>query len=198
MKTYFSSGLIFLILSSGSAFGQSIIQNYDVIHNENIVGNAVVKKVGSDQNFMITLNFSAEINFLFKKVMLTGKEYAHFEKRVLKYGSVLRKVDDKIKTNKSIKLSGSSYTAHDGTQSRPLLIREIRDNMLSLFFYEPVKATRMYADNQQKLVDIKEVSPHTYMIPGKDESSNTYIYENGQCSSVILKGNRINLTLKRK
>lgn len=135
MKLYLTAKLIILMLVSAVVSGQSITQHYDVIHNEKTVGSAVVKKVGTDQNFMITLNFSAEINFLFRKIMLSGKEYAHFENRILKFGAVFRKADDKIKTNNSIKFSGSSYTVYDGTQSHPLPVEEIRDNMLSLFFF---------------------------------------------------------------
>ncbi|MDR6513830.1 DUF6134 family protein [Chryseobacterium camelliae] len=198
MKTYGISALVFLMLISGIASGQSTVQYYDVIHNDKVVGSTVVKKTGNDQNFVITLNFSADINFLIKRVLILGKEHARFENGVLRSGSVFRKANDKIKTDKSIKHLGSSYIVHDGDQSHALAVGEIRDNMLSLFFDEPRKVTTIYSDNQQKLVDLKETAPHKYVIPGKNESTSTYIFQNGQCSRIILKSDLLSLQLVRR
>lgn len=75
MKIYYISIIAFLVLISEMLSGQSIVQNNDVIHNKKVVGSSVVKKIGNDQNFMITLNFSAGINFLLKKVIISGKAF---------------------------------------------------------------------------------------------------------------------------
>lgn len=198
MKTYGISALVFLMLISGIASGQSTVQYYDVIHNDKVVGSTVVKKTGNDKDFVITLNFSADINFLIKRVVILGKEHARFENGVLKSGSVFRKANDKIKTDKSIKHLGSSYMVQDGNQSHALPVGEIHDNMLSLFFTEPSKVTAIYSDNQQRLVDMKQAAPHKYVVPGKNESTSTYIFQNGQCSRVILKSDLLSIQLVRR
>lgn len=198
MKTYAISTLIFLMLISGIASGQSTVQYYDVMHDDKLVGTTVVKKIGNDQNFVVTLSFSADINFLIKRVVILGKEHARFENGVLKAGSVFRKANDKIKTDKSIKHLGKSYIVHDGDESYTLPVGEIHDNMLSLFFDEPRTVTAIYSDNQQKLVGLKEVAPHKYVIPGKNESTSTYIFQNGQCSRVILKSDLLSIQLVRR
>ncbi|MCJ8155552.1 hypothetical protein MKJ01_17475 [Chryseobacterium sp. SSA4.19] len=198
MKKYYIPALIFLILVSGMAYGQSAVQNYDVIHNDKVVGTTVVRKIGTDQNFTISLNFSADINFLIKRVVILGKEHARFENGVLKSGSVFRKANDKIKTDKSIKHLGSSYIVYDGDQRHVLQVGEIRNNMLSLFFNEPNNTITVYSDNQQKLVNVKEAAPHKYIIPGKNESNSTYIFKNGQCNMIILKSDLLTIKLVRK
>ncbi|MFP7654263.1 DUF6134 family protein [Chryseobacterium proteolyticum] len=198
MKTYFISALLLIMLCSGMVSGQNNVQYYDVIHRDQLVGSTVVKKVGNDQNFTITLSFSADIDFLIKRVVITGREYARFENRVLKSGSVYRKVNDKVKTDNTIKHLGSYYKVQDGEKSHTLAIEEIRDNMLSLFFSEPDRINTVYADNQQKLVSIAEAAPKKYVVPGKNDSSSTYIFQNGQCSSVILKSKLVTLILKRR
>ena len=198
MKPYFISALLLIMLCSGIVSGQTTVQYYDVIHRDQVVGSTVVKKVGNDQNFTIALNFSADINLLIKRAVITGREYARFENRVLKSGSVYRKVNDKVKTDNAIKHLGSYYKAQDGEQSHTLAVEEIHDTMLSLFFSEPDKITTVYADNQQKLVSIKEVALHRYVIPGKNESNSTYIFKNGQCSMIILKSDLLTIKLVRK
>ncbi|MDQ1095238.1 MULTISPECIES: DUF6134 family protein [Chryseobacterium] len=198
MNNYCISALAFLMFISTMSYGQNTVQYYDVIHNDKIVGSTIVKKTGSDQNFVITLNFSADITFLIKRVVILGKEHALFENGVLKSGSVFRQANDKIKTDNSIKYLGNSYTVHDGHQSHALPIGEIRNNMLSLFFSEPRKLTSIYSDSQQKLVNLKEVTPHRYVIPGNNESSSTYIFQNGQCSRIILKSDLLSIQLVRK
>lgn len=198
MKTYCIQTLVFLIFIATMASAQNTVLYYDVIHNDKVVGNTVVKKMGNDQNFNITLHFSADINLLIKRVVIKGKEHARYENGILQYGSIFRQANDKIKTDKSIKRLGSFYTVHDGNQSRTVGLGEIHDNMLSLLFNEPQKVNAIYSDNQQKLVNVKESSPHQYIIPGKDESSSTYIFQNGQCSRIIIKSDLLTLQLVRK
>lgn len=130
MKKFCIPVTILLILISEIAFGQSTVQYYDVVYSDKVVGTTIVKKAGNDQNLVITLSFSADINFLFKSVVILGKEYARFENGNLKSGSIFRKANNKIKTDKLIKHLGNSYTVKDGNQSHVLPVEAIRNTML--------------------------------------------------------------------
>lgn len=195
MKYFFMA--IALLLNKGVLSGQNITQYYDVIHNEQIVGTTVIKRAGDEKNFTISLNMSADINLFIKRVIILGKENVRFENHILKSGSVFRKVNEKIKTDNWIRHSNTSYTLHDGAGLHHLPVEEIRNDMLSIFFNEPIGVKRIYSDNQQRFVEIK-ASSGTYTVPGKNESQTTYIFKGGDCSRIILKSSLITLILKRK
>lgn len=198
MKHFFTAIVLLIFLPKSMFSGQTITQYYDVIHNEKVVGSLVIQKIGDEKNFDINLKMSADLNILIKKVIILGKENCQFENGILKSSSVLRKVNGKIKTNNWTKFNDFKYALYDGNSLSYLLPGEIRNNMMSIFFKEPVDIAKVYSDNQQKFVEIKEIYANTYAVRGKNESHTTYIFKGGQCRQVILKSNLINLTLKRR
>lgn len=198
MKRYRITMVVFFILSAGIVLGQNRIKYYDVLYKNKVVGSTVIRKTGDERNFIIMMDFSADIDLFIKKVSIIGKEEARFENSVLKSGSVFRKVNEKIQTDNWIRRSGNNYIVYDGERSSRLSIGEVQGNMLSIFFSEPYNLSRVYADNQQRLVPIQETSPHVYMIPGKNESYSTYIFQNGDCNGVILESKLVTLMLRQR
>lgn len=126
MKCY-CLAILLLIFTINASIGQVIVQHYSVIHNDKVVGSTSVTKTGSDKNFTTRLQFIATINFVVKTVVLIGQEQALFENGLLTYSSILRKSNEKIKVDKSVRRKdGSSYIAYDGEESRSLPIKEIQ------------------------------------------------------------------------
>ncbi|MBD3906463.1 hypothetical protein NAL32_17350 [Chryseobacterium sp. Ch-15] len=197
MRKIFVVLTVFLLLINANLSGQTVTQYYDVIHNDKIVGSTMINRVGDEKKFIINLKMTADISFFINRVVIVGKENAVFENSVLKSGSVFRKVNDKVKTDNWIKFDNNRYMLYDGNLLSYLSTGEIRNNMLSLFFNEPVNLKKVYSDNQQKLVELKVSSTNTYSVPGKNQSLTTFVYKDGKCSQVILKNSLITLMFKR-
>lgn len=196
---YYCFTILSLILAANASIGQVIVQQFSVIHDDRVVGSTSVTRTGGEKNYTIRLQFNATIDFVVKTIILVGQEQALFENGMLKYASILRKSNEKIKVDKSVRRKdSSSYIAYDGEESKSLPITEIRANLLNLLFLEPYDHQKIFSDNLQQFVYVTEISPHIYKIPGKHESYNTYSYHNGVCTSILLNSSLITLVLKRK
>ncbi|NII83218.1 hypothetical protein H9N25_10655 [Pedobacter riviphilus] len=195
MKKYLLIAI--LALTVQFVFAQSQSHTYDVFYNEKNVGKMLITKTGNDMDCVIKLNFTASFNVVLKSILIEGHEEAMFEKGILKYSTVLRKVNGKVRANKQTKIANGVYSAIDEGTVQSVDVPEIRSNFLSILFLEPVGRQHIYADNLLQNVKIVNKSAHTYQIPLRNGSYNQYTYVNGKCAAIELSTPFLKLKLKR-
>ncbi|WP_145860386.1 DUF6134 family protein [Pedobacter suwonensis] len=186
-----------MVLIGQVVFAQSQSHTYNVFYNEKNVGKMLITKTGNDQDCVIRLNFTANFNVVLKSILIEGQEEAMFEKGILKYSTVLRKVNGKVRTNKQTRIANGTYSGVDEGTVQSVDVPEIRSNFLSILFFEPVGRQHIYADNLLQNVKVVNKSAHTYQIPLRNGSYNQYTYVNGKCAAIELNTPFLKLKLKR-
>lgn len=187
-----------MMLQFQVGFGQVEKQQYDVFHNNKPVGSMLVTKTGNTQSYVIKMSFNAQLRVWLKSIIMEGQEEACFENGVLKYSTVLRKINGKVKTENQTVRNDVSYVGIDQESTRSLPITEIRFNLLNILFYEPAYQQKIFSDNLQRYLMVSQKSAHMYQIIQPNGYVNRYIYQNGLCMFIELNSSTINLSLKRK
>jgi len=138
-------------------FEYTIKRNGDVVGNihftHGIAGNRTVLTMESEVNTRFIFNFKAKV-----------KEETIYDKGIMTWSSIFRKLNGDIKVDKKTRASGNSYTVYKGNKTETLNNYPIRYNMLSVYIIEPVNITKVYSDNFQQQVDIQKIADHHYKI----------------------------------
>jgi len=154
-----------------------IKRNGDVVgtvhFTHGIAGNRTVLTMESDVNTRFIFNFKAN-----------AKEETIYDKGIMTWSSIFRKLNGDIKVDKKTRANGNSYTVYKGNKTETLNNYPIRYNMLSVYIIEPVNITKVYSDNFQQQVDIQKIADHHYKINFPDGNYNEYFYTNGVCSKI--------------
>jgi len=158
-------------------FEYTIKRNGDVVGNihftHGIAGNRTVLTMESEVNTRFIFNFKAKV-----------KEETIYDKGIMTWSSIFRKLNGDIKVDKKTRANGNSYTVYKGNKTETLNNYPIRYNMLSVYIIEPVNITKVYSDNFQQQVDIQKIADHHYKINFPDGNYNEYFYTNGVCSKI--------------
>jgi len=154
-----------------------IKRNGDVVGNihftHGIAGNRTVLTMESEVNTRFIFNFKAK-----------AKEETIYDKGIMTWSSIFRKLNGDIKVDKKTRANGNSYTVYKGNKTETLNNYPIRYNMLSVYIIEPVNITKVYSDNFQRQIDIQKIADHHYKINFPDGNYNEYFYANGVCSKI--------------
>jgi hypothetical protein len=113
-----------------------------------------------------------------------GIEKTIYNHGVLVYSSVYRKINSNEKTNKELFFKDGKYYLLNGGKKSALTFHEINYNLITLYFYEPLKITQVYCDNHHKMVQVVYVEKGKYRVTFPNGSYNFFYYENGKCLKV--------------
>ncbi|WP_149243614.1 DUF6134 family protein [Dyadobacter sp. 32] len=183
---------------SEKASGQVQTQQYDVLHDDRFVGKMLVTKIGDERKCVFKLTFNASLSLVIKNMVIEGIEEASFEKGVLVYSKVMRKVNGYIKTDKYTTKEKNAYVAYEGNTKTGIPLAEITSNFFTLLFAEPVSEPTTYSDNLQRKVAIVRAGAHVYQVVTKNGHFNRYSYVNGACSMIEMNTLMLSLRLKRR
>src|SRR5436190_3938928 len=155
----------------------TIKRNGDVVGNihfvHGIAGSRTVLTMESEVNTRFIFNFKAK-----------AKEETIYDKGIMTWSSIFRKLNDNVKVDKKTRANGNTYTVYQGNKTETLDNYPIRYNMLSVYVIEPVNITKVYSDNFQQQIDIQKIADHHYKIKFPDGNYNEYFYTNGVCSKI--------------
>jgi hypothetical protein len=185
-KIYFKEvilliAMLFLLTKSISAQNQNL--SFEVWKNNMLIGYiSMSEKINAD---FVIYDLSSEIKaeFLFK-FNITGIEKTIYDRGVLVYSSVYRKINSNKKTNKELFFKDGKYYLLKGGKRSALTFPEIKYNLITLYFYEPLKIAQVYCDNHHKMVQVVFVEKGKYQVTFPDGSYNIFYYENGKCLKV--------------
>lgn len=173
--------MLFLFVESSSAQNNSL--SFKVWKNKALIGNiSMSEKINAD---FVIYDLSSEIKAKFLlEFNVTGIEKTIYDDGVLVYSSVFRKINTKEKINKELFFKDGKYYLVKGGKKNVLPISEIKHNLITLYFYEPLKIVQVYCDNHQKMVQVVFVEKGKYQVTFPDGSYNIFYYENGKCLKV--------------
>jgi hypothetical protein len=155
----------------------TIKRNGDVVGNirftHGIAGSRTVFTMESEVNTRLIFNFRAKV-----------KEETIYDKGIMTWSSIFRKLNGNVKVDKKTRANGNTYTVYKGNKTETLDNYPIRYNMLSVYVIEPVNIPKVYSDNFQQQIDIQKIGDHHYKIKFPDGNYNEYFYTDGVCSRI--------------
>ncbi|MDF1516510.1 MAG: DUF6134 family protein [Lutibacter sp.] len=170
-----------LFLKSSIAQNQNL--SFEVWKNNILIGNISISENINDD--FVIYDLSSEIK---TKVLLefniTGIEKTIYNHGVLVYSSVYRKINSNEKTNKELFFKDGIYYLLKSGKKSALTFPEIKSNLITLYFYEPLNIAQVYCDNHNKMVQVVFVEKGKYQVNFPDGSYNIFYYENGKCLKV--------------
>lgn len=185
--------VIFIVLTSIKSEAWTIVNNpfpstqsitYKVIKKDNVIGKITIDQYLEGNKVKYEINSEIKAQFIFK-VHVIGKELSIFENGMLVYSKIFRQLNDKVKVDKALRYydqKGYHLETIDGND-RPKL-KEIRENLVTLFFKEPKNIKYVFCDNQTEMVPVKQIGEGVYRVQITNSKYNIYHYEQGRCIKV--------------
>lgn len=117
-------------------------------------------------------------------VVVKAHEKSVFENDVLQSSSLLRRINGKEKTNKTIRNNGSGLTVVEEGKEQNLKNFRVKYSTHCLYTTEPVSYTNVFSDNYKKFIPIEKLASGHYKLTFPDGNTNEYFYKNGICQRV--------------
>ena len=140
------------------------------------------KKVTGNTSLLI-MNSEVNTRMIFA-IKVSVKESASFENGKLLSSSLYRITNGRIKMDKQTKLSGNTYEVIENNEKEILNYSFIGDNLLCLYFKEPIGLKLVYCDTHENFRPVISTKDGGYKVKFADGSSNCYYYESGVCTKI--------------
>lgn len=188
--------LLFLIVSSSYGGNDAPSKNvtYNVVKNNKVIGTIRINQYDAGDSIIYDL----ESNILAKFILefnVTGKEKSIYKNGVLVYSSVYRVVNNKVKVNHNISYSAGQYQLKSSDEVTHLKMKEIEQNLIKLYFFEPKGIETVYCDNLNQMVAVKPLGSGKYRVDFSNSAYNIFHYVNGKCVRIDANSNLFNVTL---
>lgn len=173
--------LLLLFIKSSNAQDKSL--SFEVWKNGSHIGNISMTEKSHSDSVVYDLSSKIVARAIIK-INITGLEKSIYKNGKLVYSSVTRKLNSKIKVNKKLLFNGGKYNLINKGRVSTLSINEITDNLVTLYFNEPINLSKVYCDNHQSLAGIDLLESGKYRVTFPDGSYNIFYYEDGKCKKV--------------
>jgi len=174
--------IISLLLTSGVK-GQASQLQFKILKNDKSIGTLKIEKVQTEPYTDYQLSSTVETSFI-KKFHVKASEKSRYKDEQLVYSSVNRSINNKSNHPKELVYEKNQYFIEDADGRRVYDHPEINTNMVILYFKEPLNLSSVYCDNQQSMVEIKNLGENRYRIDFPDGNANVFYYEQGECVQV--------------
>jgi len=183
MKTHTLSLLVGLFSLKTIVNAQEKILEYTIKRNGDVVGNIRFSHGIAGSRTVLTLESEVNTRSIFN-FKVKAKEETIFDKGIMTWSSIFRKLNGNVKVDKKTRANGNTYTVYKGNRTETLNNYPICYNMLSVYICEPVNIIKVYSDNFQQQIDIQKIVDHHYKIKFPDGNYNEYFYTEGICSKI--------------
>lgn len=154
---------------------------YDIIKNEKVIGYMKCSKLGNGEITEYINESSANFSIIIN-VSVYSRLQSSFRNGILQNGKLIRRVNGKTKSDKHITRNNDEYVISNDGKSASLK-SSINFSTACLMYTEPSGINHIFSENFGKYVELKETSPHTYVLKLPD-GNNVYTYRNGICVEV--------------
>lgn len=175
--------IVFMLFMSMLSNAQNFQLNYKIVRNGVVIGWLRLDKntIGNKSVLLLVSEIKTKIIF---PISVFAKESSTFENGKLIYSSQIRKTNGNIKWDKQTKLTENEYEVTTNGEKEKLSISTITENLLSLYFQEPIDSKLVYCDNQQCFVKIARTNDDGYKVAFPNGNANYFYYKDGICTKI--------------
>lgn len=180
-------------ISSFAATGQQLA--YDVIKGGQIIGKIKITKYQADSTTHMKL-FSSVKTSLLVRINVNSWEESAFRHGTLIYSSLKREINGRNQIDRHIKWNKTAYDIWDDGKVGVIQSPPITQNIIRLYYTEPVTERRIFSESEKRWVPIEKVAAHHYRLLLSGGSYNEFFYTNGICSKVAVNNKFFKATFK--
>ena len=190
--------LLFLLLTAFQTKAQTKELHYQILRGYDVVGN--IQFTETDYSGVKKMKMESQVKgkILFISYSGMAKEETIFRDGVLIQSSIYRRMNGKEKINKQHQAVKNQYVIRTGEKTDVAGIYPITYNMLSLYSAEPVNISKVYSDNFQAFIPIKNMGDHQYKISLPNGDTNYYHYKDGILAKVTANSTWYSVTILLK
>ncbi len=167
---------------------------FNVIKNNTVIGTIRITESKSKDSVIYTLDSEVEMQFILK-YKVVGKEKYIYKAGTLIYASLFRTLNNKAKTNHSIVYDQGQYSIQTPNKISPLDVDKIKQNLVTLYLYEPIGIESVFCDNQKQMVNVKSLGNGCYKVELSKGEYNIFQYKNGRCVKIVAVSPMFDVTL---
>lgn len=191
--------LLFFLLVLTSSYAtdnnpKSNVLTYNVVKNNTVIGTIKMNELMLGDSVTYTLESYIEAQYLLK-FKITGKEVSIFKEGILIHSSVFRTVNNKVKSNHSISLKNGEYNLESFDKNTILDLNPIKQNLVCMYFKEPLSVQNIFCDNLNKIVPVKAIGKGIYKVEFSKDKYNLFHYKNGKCVKIEAFSSLFDVTL---
>jgi len=157
--------------------------NYKIVRNGQEIGWLRLEKntVGNKSVLLLVSEIKTKVLF---PITIFAKESSTFENGKLIYSSQIRKTNGTIKWDKQTRLIGNEYEITANGEKKKSSLQTINENLLYLFFQEPIDLKSVYCDNQQCFVKVARTNDNGYKVHFPNGNVNYFYYNEKVCAKI--------------
>jgi len=180
----------FFLLSNTSSYNTDAKVekiSFSIINKNSKIGFIDIEKSSLDKTIIYTINSEVTTRVILN-FHAEGREKSIYNEDTLVFSSVYRKINKKVKLNQSLSLIEGKYILNNKHKKELLNIGVITNNLVTLYFFEPINLKEVYTDKYKKMIKITPLGKGKYQIILPNKSSNIYHYKNGICTMIEVIG----------
>ena len=177
------SVLPLLLIFPFQAFSQTKNYTYQVIRNRDQIGFVTIVEKQDRHRRTIELQSQIKAKIVFTVSVATSEKTMLEDQRII-YAESRKKINGNDEVSKKLTITGNGYEFINNRKPVQLDNTTIFNNTVSMFVTEPIHSMHVFSDTFNKLLVLKKIGEHTYLLELPDGNRNTYRYEDGICSEV--------------
>ncbi|HSB92526.1 MAG TPA: DUF6134 family protein [Flavitalea sp.] len=179
------SVLPLLILLPLSVFSQTKNYHYQVFRNKDQIGSVSITETHDKERRTIELQSSIKAKMVIT-VSVCTREKTMLEDQRIVFAESRKKINGNDEVARKLTSQGNGYEFVGNRKQVQLDSTPIYNNTVSLFVNEPTRSMAVFADTFNRMLELKRISEHTYLLELPDGNRNTYLYKDGICHEVKL------------
>lgn len=174
---------LFMVFMPMLSNAQNLQLHYKIVRNGQEIGWLRLdrKTVGNTSVLLLVSEIKTKIVF---PITFFSKESSTFENGKLLCSSQFRKTNGTVKTERKTRLMGNEYEVTVNGKTKNVSFPTISENLLSLYFKEPMDSKWVYCDNQQCFVNVARTDDGGYKVQFPNGNVNCFYYEGGVCTKI--------------
>lgn len=173
----------FMLFMPMLSIAQNLQLHYKITRNGEEIGWMRLDKntVGNTSVLLLVSEIKTKVVF---PITFFSKESSTFENGKLVCSSQFRKTNGAMKSERQTRLMGNEYEVTVNGEKKKLSFPTITENLLSLYFKEPIDSKVVYCDNQQCFVKVARTEDGGYNVQFPNGNVNCFYYKEGVCTKV--------------
>lgn len=165
------------------SIAQNLQFNYKITRNGEEIGLLRLDKttIGDKSVLLLVSEIKTKIVF---PISIFVKESSTFEQGKLVCSSQIRKTNGTMKSERQTRLMGNEYEVTVNGEKKRLSFSTITENLLSLYFQEPIDSKWVYCDSQQCFVKVVKTDDGGYKVQFPNGNVNCFYYKDGVCTKI--------------
>lgn len=175
--------IVFILFMPILSNAQNLQLNYKIVRNGVAIGWLRLDKTNVGNKSVLLLVSEIKTKIIFP-ITVFAKESSAFENGKLVYSSQIRKTNGAVKLDKQTRLMENKYEVTTNGEKENLFLPTITENLLSLYFQEPIDYKSVYCENQQCFVKIARTDDDGYKVAFPNGNINYFYYKEGVCAKI--------------